>query len=175
MGNMRAVHSRVMIVLSLLVALVFLVPAVRPAEAGRGRVVAEKWVSQTVYLPVYSSVFFGNQKKRTRLFNVAVTVSVRNTDASSPIEILGVRYVSSAGKTLRQYVKEPLVLPPLAAFELAVDESDEEAGVGGCFIIKWKAADAVSAPLMQSVMIGTQNSQGISFITEGRMVEGVRE
>ncbi|GFM32875.1 DUF3124 domain-containing protein [Desulfovibrio subterraneus] len=167
-------RTRCLMVLSLLVAITLFAPVPRQAGAA-GVPFAEKWYSQTIYLPVYSSVYFGNQKKRTRLFNVAVTVSLRNTDAATPIEIHEVRYVSSAGKTLRQYLTAPQTLGPLAAVELTVDESDEEAGVGGCFIIRWKAARPVSAPLAQSVMIGTQNSQGISFISEGRMVEGVHQ
>ncbi len=158
----------------LLAVLLCAVPALA-GNAADGAAVSERWYSQTVYVPVYSSVFFGNQKsKGPRTFNVAATVSLRNTDPATPITILEARYIGAEGAVLQQYVETPRVLAPLASMALSVDERDESGGVGASFLVRWKAEVPVTAPLMQAVMIGTQSSQGISFVTEGRALEGVR-
>lgn len=147
--------------------------AVKPQK---GTPVVERWYAQTVYVPVYSSVFFGNQKRKgPRVFNVAATVTLRNTDLKHAIVITEAQYVGASGKPLRQHLDGPRVLAPLESTELAIDEADVEGGVGACFIVRWQAEHAVTAPIMQSVMIGTQSSQGISFVAEGHMLEGLRE
>ncbi|EGY26386.1 hypothetical protein DA2_1379 [Desulfovibrio sp. A2] len=132
---------------------------------------ADMTVGQTVYVPVYSSVVYGN---RGRTLNITTMLSVRNTDQRIPITLMEVRYVDENGKTVRTYLTEPRQLPPLGSAQFVVEESDTLGGAGPAFIVVWRAAAQVSQPLAQGVMIGTVSSQGISFITEGKVVGNAR-
>ena len=65
------------------------------------------------------------------------------------------------------------MLGPLATAEFVVDESDRTGGAGASFLVEWVADGPVSAPVVEAVMISTAGQQGISFVTEGRVVEEV--
>jgi hypothetical protein len=41
---------------------------------------------------------------------------------------------------------------------------------GANFIVKWKSATEVNPPIIESIMIGAQSSQGISFTSRGRAI-----
>lgn len=121
-----------------------------------------------VYLPVYSSIYIaeGNQT-----FDLTVTVTVRNTDREDTITVIGADYYDTAGRLLHAYVTEPTQLGPLASADIVVRESDTRAGVGGSFVVEWRAAGDVAEPLVQAVMIGSGYQQGISFVSEGHVLE----
>lgn len=138
-----------------------------PARHPPGEARAEMRTGQTIYVPVYSSVVYGN---RGRTLNITTMLSVRNTDQRVPITLMEARYVDENGKTVRNYLEGPRQLPPLGSARFVVDESDTLGGSGPAFIVVWRAAAPVSQPLAQGVMIGTVSSQGISFITEGKVV-----
>lgn len=141
-------------------------PSVLPGEAR-----AEMNVGQTLYVPVYSSVVYGN---RGRTLNITTMLSVRNTDQRVPVTLMDVRYVDDHGQTVRSYLTEPRQIPPLGSAQFVVEESDTLGGAGPAFIVVWRAAASVSQPLAQGVMIGTVSSQGISFITEGKVIGGAK-
>jgi hypothetical protein len=65
---------------------------------------------QTIYVPVYSHIYI---RDKSRVINLAVTLSIRNTDAQNPIRINSARYYDTNGALVREYVKEPLRLAPL--------------------------------------------------------------
>lgn len=54
-------------------------------------------MGQTIYVPVYSHIYHQDQQK---IFNLAATLSIRNTDLTNPIIITSVRYYDSDGKLL---------------------------------------------------------------------------
>jgi hypothetical protein len=87
---------------------------------------------------------------------------------------MDVRYVDDHGQTVRSYLTEPRQIPPLGSAQFVVEESDTLGGAGPAFIVVWRAAASVSQPLAQGVMIGTVSSQGISFITEGKVIGGAK-
>lgn len=120
----------------------------------------------TVYVPVYSSIYIreGNQT-----FDLTVTLSVRNTDAKEPITIHGLRFYDRDGKLIHTYVETPMTVGPLASTETLVAESDTRAGVGGSFVVDWGAHAPVPDPVIEAVMIGSGNGQGISFLSPGRV------
>ncbi len=122
----------------------------------------------TLYVPVYSSVYIaeGNQT-----FDLTVTLTVRNTDRDHPISVVLADYHDTAGKRVHAYVSEPTQLGPLASADIVVRESDTRAGVGGAFVVAWRAAADVTDPVVQGVMIGSGYQQGISFLSEGRVIE----
>jgi hypothetical protein len=48
--------------------------------------------------------------------------------------------------------------------------ADESGGSGANFIVVWRADKPVNPPLAESVMIGTQGNQGVSFTSRGRPI-----
>lgn len=117
-----------------------------------------------VYLPVYSSIYIG---EGTQTFDLTVMVSVRNTDPAAAIHVTRADYHDDAGALLHAYVEAPTALAPLASATTVVRASDTRAGVGGSFLVEWRADTTVSDPVIEAVMVSTANQQGISFVREG--------
>jgi hypothetical protein len=47
----------------------------------------------------------------------------------------------------------------------------KQGGAGASFVIDWGSNSPKAKPLIQAVMIGTLSQQGISFITQGVVIE----
>ena len=122
---------------------------------------------QTIYVPAYSSILTTDAATR---YDLAVTLSVRNTDRERPIVLTSVRYVDHDGVVVREDLKRPIRLGPLAAAEFFVTESDSSGGVSASFLVDWVAEQAVSDPLVEAVMISTASGQGLSFTSRGRVI-----
>ena len=140
-----------------------------PAFADGG---VRKSRGQVVYVPVYSNVFSGD---RAMPFNLAVMLSLRNLDRQQKLEVLSIDYYDSDGRFLNKYLDKPLVLGPLDSDHVFIKESDESGGFGASFIVRWKAAGEINAPIFESVMIGARSGQGISFIRAGQVLEEFSE
>ena len=135
---------------------------------GRAETKPDLSKGETVYVPVYSHVYHGD---REQPYYLTATFSVRNIDPSQAISITSVEYFDSAGKLLKRYLEKPLELGPLSSKHYSIKESDKSGGVGASFIVKWQATKMVNEPLIQCVMVTTRGQQGISFITEGRVIK----
>lgn len=125
-------------------------------SAGRG---------QLVYVPVYSQIYYRDAR---RVIGLAVTLSVRNTDPERAIDITQVRYYDSAGRLLHSYVRQPVRLGPMASKEYVLGERDARGGAGANFLVEWTAAEPVTEPVVEAVMVSTYSGQGISFTSTGR-------
>lgn len=123
---------------------------------------------QLLYVPVYSHIYIGD---RERPFNLAVTVSIRNTDPKSGLRLVSVDYYDTEGKLLRHYLEAPKDLGPLASVRFVVAEKDVQGGSGANFLVRWEAAAPVNAPVVEAVMIGAQSGQGISFTSPAREIQ----
>ena len=122
---------------------------------------------QTIYVPAYSHIYSGN---RERPFLLAVTLSIRNIDPKHPIKITVVDYYETQGKRLKKYLNEPIILNPMESLRYIIPERDKSGGSGANFIVEWKSDKSVNAPIVESIMIGTQNQQGVSFTSRGRVI-----
>jgi len=122
---------------------------------------------QTVYVAIYSHVFTGPKE---RPFNLAAMLSIRNTDIHNPITILSAEYFDNSGNSLKEYAPKPIKISPLASHHFSIKEGDETGGFGANFIVKWKAAKEINAPIIESVMIGARSGQGISFVSQGKVI-----
>ena len=123
---------------------------------------------QTIYVPVYSHIYHGI---KARPFNLTVTVSVRNTDPRRPMTVASADYYDTEGKLVRRFLEAPVTMPPLGTREFIVEERDEAGGSGANCILRWTAAEAINAPVVEAVMIGASSNQGISFVSSGRVIE----
>jgi hypothetical protein len=146
-------------------ALAFLIIAALPAAAGD---TVARSRGQTLYVPIYSHIYSGD---REHPFYLAATLSIRNTDPKHPVTLTAVDYYDTAGKLLRRYLEAPLGLQPLASVRYVIGERDKAGGSGANFLVTWIADPPATAPIIESVMIGTQTQQGISFTSRAQVIE----
>jgi len=123
---------------------------------------------QTVYVSVYSHIYSG---LKGRPFNLAATLSIRNTDLKNPISIVSVNFYDTDGKLLKEYIKEPLQLKALVSTRYVIREAEIGAGSGANFIVEWKSEKKVNPPIIEAIMIGTRSGQGISFVSSGQVLK----
>jgi hypothetical protein len=149
-------------------------PQTAPAGSAAGVSAEADWhpgkqmMGQMIYVPVYSHIFI---RDHSRSINLTATLSIRNTDLQNPIRITSARYYGTNGALVREYVKEPLRLSPMASTDFVVAEEDTSGGSGANFIVEWGADVEVTEPVVEAVMIGTASQQGISFISAGRVLK----
>lgn len=122
---------------------------------------------QTIYVPAYSQIPVGD---RGHPFALSVTLSVRNTDRSSPIIITSVQYYDADGRVVRDFLTKRLRVAPMAAMDYFVQERDASGGTAASFLVEWVAEQPVSEPVVEAVMVGTAGNQGISFTASGKVV-----
>ena len=151
----------------LIVLLLLLLVHARPA----GAEIPNKWLGQTVYVPVYSHIY-AEDRYKDRPFLLTATLSVRNTDPARQITLKGVDYYDSDGTLLTRYLDKPVIVAPMGSTRYIVPESEAKGGAGAKFLVEWEADQAVVEPVIESVMIGTKLQQGISFLSTGRVVKG---
>lgn len=125
-------------------------------------------MGQTIYVPVYSHIYYGDQQQ---IFNLAATLSIRNTDLTNSIIITSVRYYNSDGKLVKQYLERPIQLGALASTDFFVKKTDTSGGLGANFIVEWVAQTEISEPIVEAVMLGTDLHQGISLLSPGRVIK----
>lgn len=119
---------------------------------------------QTLYIPSYSHVYFGDNERE---FNLSSTLLIRNVSQSDTIAITRVEYYDTEGNKVRDYLEQPRRLVPLQSAKFIVRESDRSGGAGANFIVEWHAEYPVLPPITETVNIGTAYGQGISFVKDG--------
>lgn len=135
-------------------------------ESGRAQSEALLSAGQTVYVPASTSVYI---RRRGMEMDMVVTLIVRNIDQKKPIRLISIDYYGHNGRLIENFLSGPYRLAPLTSHRILLDSPGEKKRTGGvCFIVKWESVDGkVNAPLMESIMIGTESTQGISFTKQG--------
>jgi hypothetical protein len=131
------------------------------------------WKSQTVYVPIYSSIFARGDVKVS--LNLSVNVVVRNTDSTNSIQITKVMYYDSEGKFLKSYLNSPKELPPMASTYFLIEEAEDKGGWGANFIIKWESVNKVTQPLIEAIHSGARGTGIYSYAIRGWVIKGVHE
>ncbi|MBT7087078.1 MAG: DUF3124 domain-containing protein [Desulfobacterales bacterium] len=122
---------------------------------------------QTIYVPAYSHIYIGNKE---RPFLLTVTLSIRNVDPKHQIKIIRADYYETQGTLLKKYIDKPILLKSLESFRFVIPQKDKSGGSGANFIVEWRSDKFVNPPIVESIMIGTQSSQGISFTSRGQEI-----
>ena len=122
---------------------------------------------QRVYVPAYSHIYSGNKE---RPFLLTVTLSIRNVDPMHQIKITLVDYYETQGKLLKKFMDKPVALKPLESLRYIIPEKDKSGGSGANFIVEWHSDKPINRPIIESIMIGAQSSQGISFTSRGQEI-----
>ena len=148
-------------------------PGVLPHEAAaqdaseKKEPLREAPTGEVVYVPAYSHIYQGEKASRQPLSS---TLAIHNVDPSKSINITSARYYDHAGTELRDYVDEPLTLGPLASASFVVDIKEDRGGVGANFIVEWQAEEKVVSPIIEAIMSGGTGTQGLSFVTRGKVI-----
>ena len=145
-----------------LIALVLLAPMIGHAEGGM-----DLSQGQTIYVPAYSHIYVGN---RENPFLLTVTLSIRNIDTKHPVTITTADYYDTKGKRIRKYLKQPVSLGPLESIRYVVPQKDKSGGSGANFIVEWTSTKAVNPLFVETIMIGAESQQGISFTSRGKAI-----
>lgn len=119
------------------------------------------------YLPVYSHIY---HTLESRIFDLTITVSIRNVSMTDSVYILKADYYNTLGINIRQYLKSPIFLNPMETVEIIIKDQDIEGGSGANFMFDWAIKNAKNPPLFEAVMISTYEQQGLSFSTRGVQV-----
>jgi len=85
------------------------------------------------------------------------------------MKITRILFFDNDGKLVRNYLSNDLTLQPLGATNFQVPEKDQS-GTGANFIVEWISDSLINEPLIESVMIGLTNGQGVSFLSPGKIV-----
>ena len=128
---------------------------------------------QTVYVPVYSHIIYGNIHPRLGApFKLLLSsmLSIRNIDPNHNIMVKSVRYYDTDGKLLRDD-NAARTLAPLASTEVFVEFKDEEGGAGAKFIVVWQADVPVNPPLIESVNAHFTGTQLTVFTSRGQPIK----
>jgi hypothetical protein len=127
---------------------------------------------QTVYVPVYSHIWYGNVDSRLKASKLLLSsmLSIRNVDPDHSIVVNMVRYHDTDGKLLKE---DGLArtLAPLASTDVFVEFKDDTGGAGAKFIVVWQADVPVNPPIIESVNTHFQGTQLTVFVSRGRPIK----
>lgn len=156
--NYRAIH---IIPLILLLTVGFTVPSLcgEPGELSKG---------QTVYVSVYSNILTA---PRGIPFSLEATLIIRNTDMTNSLKVTTADFYNTEGTVIKKFLDSPLVLQPLETKYIYLPAKGAEGGLGANFIVRWAAEREINTPIIECLMIGARSSQGISFVSPGKVIE----
>ena len=123
--------------------------------------------SQTLYVPAYSHIYIRDAQ---RSMNLATTLSIQNTSLDTPLKLSSIDYYDSAGDRVRSYLDTTRTLDPLGSTYVVVETDDIRGGVGANFLVRWHAEMPVPPPVVETVMISTASTLGISFRSPARVL-----
>ena len=127
----------------------------------------------TVYVPIYSHVYHGNMDwtKKPESKQMAVMVSVRNTDTRHPITITSIKYYGSDGKLVRDESDKAKTLSPLATMELFVENKDSSGGSGANYVISFTSQAPVDSPIIEALHTNFWAPGSVVFTTKGEVIQ----
>lgn len=127
---------------------------------------------QTIYLPIYSHIWYGDldASGQPRKALMSALVSIRNTSLKMPVRVTSARYYSTEGRLLKEFAASPRTVPPMATLEFFVEKSESAGGSGANFIIQWEASTETNSPLVEAVHTDIQLNRTPTFLASGRAI-----
>lgn len=123
---------------------------------------------QTLYVPVYSEVLYGNADggKPSR-WPLSAMLSIRNTDPNHPMTVRSIRYYGTDGRLVREYPAGQ-TLGPMATAEVFVEHKDTTGGTGANFLVTWEAARPINPPIVETVHSYFFGTRALAFTSAGQ-------
>jgi len=125
-------------------------------------------IGEVIYVPVYSHIFQVGKASKQPLSS---TLVIHNVDPTKSMQVTSVRYYDHSGAEIKEYIDEPRMLGPFASANFVVDLGEDRGGVGANFIVEWQAEQTLVSPIVQAIMSGGTGTQGLSFVTQGKVIE----
>ncbi len=126
----------------------------------------------TIYVPSYSRVY-GAASGERKLLEMSTTLRIDNTSATKPLVVERIEYYDTAGKLVQSYLTEPVAVRPFGSIEIVIPAEDDRGGVASNFIVAWAGSGPIAEPLVEAVMIGSQDNTSYSFVSPGRPIHHV--
>ncbi len=145
---------------------VFLAAVLIPVQ-GRSETAVVTSYGGTIYVPALSHVAVSANE----LQPLAATLVIHNVDQKQGIVLTSVQYFGSDGEVLRSFVDTPVPLKPFQSGDFAIGVRENSGGAGANFVVAWTADEPVVEPVANAVMIGGTGTQGLSFRTDGFVIE----
>tara|TARA_Y100000780_G_scaffold226633_2_gene240922 strand:+ start:93894 stop:94433 length:540 start_codon:yes stop_codon:yes gene_type:complete len=120
-----------------------------------------------IYVPVYSHIYVS----KGDILEMAVTLSIRNTDRKNKIKIERVDYFSTNGKKLRSYFAKGLELSALESKEVFIKDFDTEGGSGANFIVYLSYDEGTNPTLVESIMSSRSTTNSFVFSSRGEYIK----
>lgn len=128
---------------------------------------ADSLLQGTSYLSVYSQIYSQTEHST---HDLTATVSMRNVNREDTIYIARAEYFNTEGNLIRTYFDQTIYIAPMETVEIIIDERDKSGGTGANFLFQWKVKPNTHQPLFEGVMISTSGQQGLSFTTQGQVL-----
>lgn len=121
-----------------------------------------------VYVPAYSSIssFTGETQ-----MNLAIDLSVRNTDPANSIIISYIDFYNTEGRVSKKFLEKPIKIAPMATVNFHIARNDTSGGIGANFYLRWNAETDVNEPFIEAIMLGAAGTQGYSWSSQGLVVK----
>jgi hypothetical protein len=124
----------------------------------------------TIYVPAYSRVYGTGDRK---LIELSTTLRIDNTSATKPLVLDRIEYFDTTGRLVQRYLNDPVALRPFGSIEIVVPAEDDRGGTAANFIVEWSGNGPIAEPLVEAVMIGSQENTSYSFVSPGRPIRNV--
>jgi len=129
---------------------------------------SDSLVAGSSYLSIYSQIYSFTEHRK---HDLTATISMRNISKTDTVYISKAEYFDTHGKPIRTYFSHPIYLAPMETVEIVIDETDKVGGTGANFVFDWHAKPSTHTPHFEGVMISTSGQQGLSFTTQGIVIE----
>jgi hypothetical protein len=126
----------------------------------------------SIYVPAYSRVY-GATSGASKLIEFSTTLRIDNTSSTKPLVIERIEYYDSAGRLVQSYLKSPIAMRPFGSIEVVIPAEDVRGGPASNFIITWAGAGPMAEPMVEAVMIGSQDNTSYSFVSAGRPIRHI--
>jgi hypothetical protein len=129
-------------------------------------------MGNVVYVPAYAQVFY--QQNQSTL-SLVTTLAIHNTDPKHSLVLRSIRYYSEDGTLLKEYLREPRILSPMATATYGLYPEAPNVGIGANAVVEWVSEQNIAKPIIEAVMISTQGTYGVSFISPGYAIQDIVE
>ncbi|WP_052184113.1 DUF3124 domain-containing protein [Psychroserpens sp. Hel_I_66] len=125
--------------------------------------------NDTIYIPIYSNIYVDKQNQKRLL---AATLSIRNTSYADSLFITKIDYFNTEGTLVKNFIKNPISLPPMATINYVIEKEDDTGGAGANFIVMLSGKNEYAKPIIQAIMIGENGeNKGFAFSTDGYSIK----
>ena len=125
-----------------------------------------------IYVPAYSRIY-GASSGGGGVLELSTTLRVDNTSGTKPLVIERIEYYDTAGKLVQSYLTDPVAVRPFGSIEIVIPAEDNRGGPAANFIVTWSGSGPISEPLVEAVMIGSQDNTSYSFVSAGRPIRNI--